>query len=177
MHPLLLSLPFALIVTAATAHDHSHDRPSSLSAHEHGAAELDAVLDGQTLEIELRSPAINLLGFEQAPRSAAEQDKLADTRAQLQRPDTLLGLPVAARCELTDSSLESPLFGGEAEGTHADIQARYRYSCEAPQALSGLNLRGLFEAFPGTEKIQAQIIGPNGQQGRQLRAEQAQITF
>lgn len=188
MRHLLLALPFALLPAIAHAdehhpHDH-HGEHASLGSHEHGVAQLDAALDGTVLEIELRTPAVNLLGFEHAASSAEDKRKVEDVRARLEEPDRLFGLPAEARCTLADSRLESPLFaskGHEHEqqdaSTHSDVHAHYRYDCSAPNAFPGLDLRGLFEAFPGTEKIQAQIIGPNGQQGRQLQAGQAQIMF
>ena len=195
MRHLLLALPLALLPAFAPAHEHhehhehehehEHEHGSaSLGSHEHGAAQLDAALDGDLLEIELRSPAMNLLGFEYMPKSAEDRRQLAGTRALLEQPDALFGLPSEALCELDEVSLESPLFADEGHrhaqhdvGAHNDIHALYRYSCSAPDALSGLDLRGLFKAFPGTETIQAQLIGPNGQQGKVLRATQAQITF
>ena len=116
MRSLLLALPFALLpgfVQAAEHHDHGHDHShDSLSAHEHGAAELDAALDGATLEIELRSPAMNLVGFEHAPRSDADKAKIAGARKQLEQPDSLFGLTPAAGCTLAKTELESPLFEG-----------------------------------------------------------------
>lgn len=182
MRHLLLALPFALTMPFAAGEPHHHDHPAeqaSLGSHEHGAAELDAALDGTLLEIELRSPAINLLGFEHRPDSPADKRTLSETRARLQQPDALFGLPASARCTLDAARLASPLFGDAAHHhpAHSDIHVHYRYNCEAPDALPGLDLQGLFEAFPGTEKIQAQVIGPNGQQGRQLRTGQARITF
>ena len=62
MRRLLLALPFALLplaaAQAAQAHDHEHEHEhGSLGAHEHGVGRLNAVLDGQTLELELESPA------------------------------------------------------------------------------------------------------------------------
>ena len=188
MRCLLLALPFALLPALAPAHeqhDHDHDHGhSSLGSHKHGAAELDIALDGRVLEVELRSPAMNLLGFEHAPRDDAEERKVAETFAQLQQPDTLFGLPSEAQCELDEANLESPLFAEDSHGheqhdagTHSDVHAHYRYSCNAPGALVGLDLQGWFRAFPGIEKIETQLIGPNGQQGKLLRAEQTQITF
>lgn len=182
MRHLLLALPFALLPALAPAHEH-HGH-ASLGSHEHGSAELDAALDGMSLEIELRSPAMNLLGFEHAPRSNADERKVAETLAQLQQPDALFSLPAEAQCKLDKASLESPLFaeGGhdherKETDTHSEVHAHYHYSCNAPDALSGLDLRGLFKAFPGTERIRVQLIGPNGQQGKLLHAEQSQITF
>lgn len=191
MRRLLLALPFALLPTFVLAaeqhaHDHDHARHDSLGAHEHGAAELDAALDGSTLEIELRSPAMNVVGFEHAPSSEADRRKIADARKQLEQPDTLFGLPAAAGCTLAETELESPLFedtahngehDGDHEGQHSEIHAHYHYDCATPQALNALDLQGLFKAFPGTEKIQAQLIGPNGQRGAQLDDGQPRAEF
>ena len=191
MRRLLLALPFALLpgfVLAAEQHDHDHhDR---LGAHEHGAAELDAALDGSMLEIELRSPAMNLVGFEHAPSSDADKRKIADARERLEQPDALFGLPAAAGCKLAETELESPLFEGEAhdhdhgdehdgdhESQHSEIHAHYHFDCATPQAIQALDLQALFKAFPGTKKIQAQLIGPNGQRGAQLDADQPRATF
>ncbi|HBS79991.1 MAG TPA: DUF2796 domain-containing protein, partial [Pseudomonas sp.] len=117
MRRLLLALPFALlpgfVLAAEHDHDHDHAHHDSLGAHEHGAAELDAALDGSTLEVELRSPAMNLVGFEHAPSSEADKRKVADARKQLEQPNGLFGLPAAAGCTLAESELESPLFEGE----------------------------------------------------------------
>lgn len=185
MGRLLLALPFALLPGFALAvehdHDHDHAHHDSLSAHQHGAAELDAALDGATLEIELRSPAMNLVGFEHAPSSEADTRKLADARKQLEQPNGLFGLPAAAACTLAVTELESPLFEGEAhdhdeehehdedrEHQHSEMHAHYHFDCATPQALQALDLQGVFKAFPGTRKIQAQLIGPKGRRGAQL---------
>ncbi|MCQ4251304.1 DUF2796 domain-containing protein [Pseudomonas stutzeri] len=195
MRRLLLALPFALLpgfVLAAGQHDHDHDHDhhDSLGAHEHGAAELDAALDGSMLEIELRSPAMNLVGFEHTPSSDADKRKIADARERLEQPVALFGLPAAAGCKLAETELESPLFEGKAhdhgdehehdgdhESQHSEIHAHYHFDCATPQAIQVLDLQGLFKAFPGTKKIQAQLIGPNGQRGAQLDADQPRATF
>lgn len=189
MRSLLLALPFALLpgfVQAAEHHDHDHDHShESLDAHEHGAADLDAALDGAMLEIELRSPAMNLVGFEHAPSSDADKGKIAGARKQLEQPDSLFGLTPAAGCTLAKTELESPLFEDghkhehEADhgSQHSEIHAHYHFKCATPQALTGLDLQGLFKTFPGTEKIQAQLIGPNGQRGAQLTAQQPRAEF
>lgn len=191
MRHLLLALPLALLpgfALAAEHHDHDHSQHDSLGAHEHGAAELDAALEGSALEIELRSPAMNLVGFEHAPSSEADKAKIASVRKQLEQPAPLFGLPPAAGCTLAESELDSPLFEGEIhehehehehdhEGQHSEIHAHYRFECATPQALTELDLQGLFNAFPGTEKIQAQLIGPNGQRGAQLSASQPSAAF
>ena len=56
MRRLMLALPFALLPFAVHAHEEGHDHEhehehGSLGAHEHGVGRLNAVLDGQALEL------------------------------------------------------------------------------------------------------------------------------
>jgi hypothetical protein len=51
------------------------------------------VLDGNTLELELDSPAMNLVGFEHAASTDADKAKVAAARQQLEQPLKLFGLP------------------------------------------------------------------------------------
>lgn len=100
MRRLLLALPFALLPLAAQAadehnHDHDHEH-GSLDAHEHGVGRLNAVLDGKALELELESPAMNLVGFEHLATTDADKAKLAAARKQLEQPLVLFSLPKAA---------------------------------------------------------------------------------
>ncbi len=195
MRRLLLALPLALLplgaVQAGTkAHDHDHadhaDHGASLDAHAHGAAHLDAVLEGRTLELALRSPAANLLGFEHAPRSAEEKARVSVARAQLQQPAALFGLGETG-CAMTEQKLESPLFEaashshahrhGQDNDQHSDIHAHYRFDCAGPDALQRLDLSALFRQFPAIETIQVQLIGPNGQRGVELSAGEPRLNF
>jgi hypothetical protein len=198
MHRLLLALPFTLLpLTLAQAaashhghaeHAHEHAEPGSLAAHEHGAAQLNAVLDGQTLELELRSPASNLVGFEHAASSAEDRARVAAAHDLLQEPEALFGLG-AGHCQLSARELHSPLFASddhdhhdhsqapEHGAEHSEVHAHYRLQCQQPEALQRLDLSELFKRFPGTEKIQVQLIGPNGQQGVELSPATPALSF
>lgn len=184
MRHLLLVLPFALLPLATVqAHEHEHE---SLGAHEHGVARLNAALDGNALELELESPAMNLVGFEHTASSDADKARVAAVRAELESPLELFALPAAAGCKLASQELESPLFdadeyhGEHAEDhdhEHSEVHAHYRFECSTPDALKSLDLAGLFKRFPVTEKIQVQLIGPNGQQGAELSQSNASLSF
>ncbi|MGY3260388.1 DUF2796 domain-containing protein [Pseudomonas chlororaphis] len=190
MRRLLLALPFALlplaIAHAAEKHDHDHEH-GSLGAHEHGVARLNAALDGQTLELELESPAMNLVGFEHAASTDADKAKVAAVRAQLEKPLALFSLPPAARCVVAQQELESPLFGDkpadhddakDADGhEHSEIHAHYQFTCATPGALKNLDLAGVFKTFPATQKIQVQLISPSGQQGVEATSKAASLKF
>ncbi|MDQ0652215.1 DUF2796 domain-containing protein [Pseudomonas cedrina] len=199
MRRLLLALPFALlplaIAYAADEHDHDHDHEhGSLGAHEHGVGRLNAVLDGQALELELDSPAMNLVGFEHVATSAADKAKVAAARKQLENPAALFNLPKAAGCVVSSQELNSPLFGDKPEADHDDdddakdaahehhhdhseIHAHYQFTCATPTALSNLDLTQVFKTFPATQKIQVQLIGPSGQQGVDATAKAATLKF
>ncbi|MFJ2712298.1 DUF2796 domain-containing protein [Pseudomonas sp. NPDC087346] len=200
MRRLLLALPFALlplaIAHAADEHDHDHEH-GSLGAHEHGVGRLNAALDGQTLELELESPAMNLVGFEHAAASDADKAKVAAARAQLEKPLTLFNLPAAAGCKVSSQELQSPLFGDKPDADdhddddhdqpakageehhheHSEIHAHYQFTCAAPGALKTLDLANIFNTFPATQKIQVQLIGPSGQQGTEVTAKAAALKF
>lgn len=169
-------------------HDHGHE---SLSAHEHGVGSLNLVVDGNDVSIELDSPADNLLGFEYLPTSDADKAKVKALRAQLTEADTLFLFPAAAACSLTGVELSSALFDAvadqhghahdhdekdqAAEG-HADIQAQFQFTCTQAAQLDQIQV-ALFSAFPGTERLLLQAIGPKGQQGGELTATQNLIRF
>jgi hypothetical protein len=199
MRRLLLALPFALlplaIAHAADEHDHDHEH-GSLGAHEHGVGRLNAVLDGQALELELDSPAMNLVGFEHLATSAADKAKVAAARKQLENPLALFNLPKAAGCMISSQELNSPLFGDKPEADHDDdddhdakdgahehhhdhseIHAHYQFTCATPAALGNLDLTQVFKTFPATQKIQVQLIGPSGQQGVEATATAATLKF
>jgi len=196
MRRLLLALPFALlplaVAHAAGEHDHDHEH-GSLGAHEHGVGRLNAALDGQPLELELESPAMNLVGFEHEATSDADKAKVAAARARLEKPLALFNLPAAAQCTLAQQELESPLFGDEpdheqhdededADGDehhheHSEIHAHYQFTCATPGALKHLDLATLFKTFPATQKIQVQLISPSGQQGVEVTAKAPSLKF
>ncbi|EJM59849.1 DUF2796 domain-containing protein [Pseudomonas sp. GM48] len=196
MRRLLLALPFAMlplvVAHAADEHDHEH---GSLGAHEHGVGRLNAVLDGKTLELELESPAMNLVGFEHVATSDADKAKVVAARTRLEQPLALFNLPKAAGCVVENQELESPLFGDQPDADddhdedakdedghehhhdHSEIHARYQFTCATPDALKTLDLASIFNTFPATRKIQVQLIGPSGQQGVEVTAKTAALKF
>ena len=191
MRHLLLALPFALLpLAAAQAHDHEH---GSLGKHEHGVATLNVALEGSTLEIELESPAMNIVGFEHAATSDADKKTVAAARALLEKPLALFALPAAASCSLSEHEVRSPLFGNaEAEADHdhdehadgddhhhehSDIDADYSFTCKQPGELKTLDLSAFYKQFPATQKINVQLIGPSGQQGVESTPANPRLTF
>lgn len=137
--------------------------------HEHGVGQLAAVLEGEALTLGFTLPLDSLLGFERAPRTAAEKaaaDKAIDKlrrEADIVRPDP------AALCERSDVTLVSAALGlggapGAASpaGEHADIDATYTFRCKQPAKLAQIELP-LMTAFPRVARIEAQTVSAKGQ--------------
>ena len=88
------SVPMFLApVALATEHEHrEHD------AHAHGHGTLDIVVEGDQALIELRIPAVNVVGFEHAPRDDAEHEAVRRALEPLQDGGSLFALSADADC-------------------------------------------------------------------------------
>ncbi|MGB0723575.1 MAG: DUF2796 domain-containing protein [Gammaproteobacteria bacterium] len=98
---LLLGGPLSAVATDA-----------ALPPHVHGHGEMDLVLDGVELAIELRLPAMDIVGFEHAPRGDAQHDAVRSSAALLKKGEMLFGLDKGAHCHLEKAEVESPLIAG-----------------------------------------------------------------
>jgi hypothetical protein len=180
------------VVPADDAHAHREHGP-----HEHGVGSLNLVVDGSVVEIELESPAANILGFEHAPKDEAERAALDRAVLALKDGERLFGFPAEAGCRLTRSSVSSTLLGdepaaaehaehgdspaaesdhdaGHERETHADLDADYRFECQNAARIGPVEVR-LFEAFPGTLRLRVQFATAKGQGAVELTAAGARI--
>ncbi len=112
-YPIAALATLMLIGSPAQAqdhHDHNHDDQQAASgisqeAHVHGIAELFVVLEGEWLDIELHSPAMNLLGFEHQASSSEERAKINRVKDTLANADSLFQLG-SAQCQLIEYALD-----------------------------------------------------------------------
>ena len=88
-----------------------------LDAHEHGAATLDAVIDGSTLFLEFESPWANLVGFEHEPSTDEQRAAVDEALGQLERAGELFALR-GGDCTVAQASVSSTM--GEAEHRDED---------------------------------------------------------
>ncbi|HTU62724.1 MAG TPA: DUF2796 domain-containing protein [Polyangiales bacterium] len=134
-------------------------------AHEHGTATLDVALDGTRLQLHFRTPAINLLGFEHAPRSPKEQDTAARSTRLLRDGAAQFQPSAAARCQIVTTRVTEPDWSASEE--HADFEAEYEFRCERPAALKQLEVR-LLSQLDEHLKVRAQVASGSGQHGAEL---------
>jgi len=141
-------------------------------AHVHGQATLRVAVERGTVQIEFEAPAESLLGFERAPRTAAERAAVESLRARFAKPGELFGLDAEARCTVASASVASPLLdvgrAAAAPSDHADLLATVAFACAEPARLRTLEVR-LFADHPSLSRIRVETIGTGGPSRRELR--------
>jgi hypothetical protein len=170
--PLLL-LPLATL-TLAQQH-----------AHTHGLLSLDVAVDTQGITLRMEAPLDNFLGFERAPRNAAERKSVDAMVKRLNAADGLFVPDPKAECRLASVTLESSALGLVAGGKpaaaapattahtaaahddHADIDVVIVFNCVKASLAKQIDVR-LFNAFPHLRKIDAQVASDQGQFKRSL---------
>lgn len=186
----LVSIPSAamLVLTGAALF--------AAEPHVHGAGTLQLVLEGGSLNAELRLPAMDVVGFEHAPREAKHQEAVKKAVALLKDAHQVLALPDAARCTAAPGAVESEMLddghaadpkhdqhdqheaghdhaGGEA---HADFEVAYRFDCRRPEALKQIKVL-LFQQLPKLERLDVEMVTPAGQRSQRLVPGQDTITL
>ena len=152
-------------------------------AHTHGQMTLDVAVDARSITLALASPLDSFLGFERAPRTAAERQQVADMVARLKAADQLFQPDPAGGCQLAQVALESEALGlgtprhaqgqgGEAE--HADIAMDIVFTCARAADARFIDVK-LFGAYPRLRGIEAQVAAPQGQFKRSLRPGAARL--
>lgn len=97
---ILLSLLLSIVLSTKLSIKQSAAQANqSLAVHVHGLAEITVAVDQHHLEIELISPAVNLVGFEHQAHSAEEIALVNRAQSMLSRADLLFSLP-DAKCTL-----------------------------------------------------------------------------
>ncbi|MBO0765448.1 MAG: DUF2796 domain-containing protein [Hyphomicrobiaceae bacterium] len=88
-----------------------------LGAHVHGRGTLNIALEGSRLSMELEAPGADIVGFEHAPSTPEQKSTLEKAEKKLKAPQTVLQLPAAAGCSVTDAKVT---IEGEHGGNDAD---------------------------------------------------------
>ncbi|MDR0225417.1 MAG: DUF2796 domain-containing protein [Burkholderiaceae bacterium] len=158
-------------------------------AHTHGRMALDVAVDGQSVALRMEAPLEGLLGFERAPRTAAERQRVADMVARLKAADSLFQVDAAGACSLDRVALHSPVLGlggagresaagadavDEADDGHADIDVDMVFRCAQPDRARFIDVR-LFDSYPRVLRIDAQVATPRGQFKRSLRPQASRL--
>jgi hypothetical protein len=159
-----LSPALTLLLIAASQAQQPAAEFRQEAKHVHGAVTLNLAIEGKSLAVELEAPAINVVGFERAPRTAEERAAVSAAAAWLFSGAGLIGVPKAAGCRRDSANLEVPDWSKssdnrehshdhdhdhdhehehESDQDHADYRASIRYTCSNPAALAWVEVWGL----------------------------------
>jgi len=113
------SVPIFLApVALAAEHEHrEHD------AHAHGHGTLDIVVEGDQALIELRIPAVNVVGFEHAPRDDAEHEAVRRALEPLRDGGSLFMLSADADCAVEEAAADIVSLSDEHHHDEGDHEA------------------------------------------------------
>ena len=169
-------LLFNTAYTTAYAEEHEHEHEHEQhGAHEHGVATLSLAIGKDGAEIQLESPAANLVGFEHTARTDEEKHKLLAATQTLQAGDKLFTLNSEAGCQLDNAEISTNIDGKttktdahQSEESHSDMDVTWTYTCTNAAALKTVGVK-LFSAFPqGFERIKAEWVTDKGASAAEL---------
>ena len=178
----IFRLPHLLLASAALLAAPFALHAQSQHAHVHGQVRLDIAIEGPSVAIQMEAPLDNFIGFERAPRNAAESQAVEQAVTQLRAADALFTIDPAGNCKLGPVQLRAPVLGlgkdapAAASGDHGDLDATFAFNCTNAAAVKFIDV-GLFTAFKGPRQIDAQIASPQGQFKRTLKRPNARLAW
>ena len=107
---LLIGAAFTLPVPAAA---------QDLSAHQHGTGQLNLVVEGDRVAIELIAPGADIVGFEHKPSSDADRAAVAAAAESLAKGGDLFAFTPGAGCSFDEAEVKSGLMAA-ADDDHDD---------------------------------------------------------
>jgi hypothetical protein len=176
----LTTIATLLLAAAPLAAQDSTQSFKQEAKHEHGKVTLNLALENDVLAVEIEAPAINVVGFERAPRDAAETQVTRQAAAWLGGGRALLGVPAAAGCRRIEASVTTPQWSeakgkdgakhdhdhdhdhGDEAHAHADYLASASYRCANPAALAWVEVWALRQLRDVTE-VTVNVVTPQVQ--------------
>ena len=186
----------ALTAVGAACPIFAEQNSSSLEAHVHGLSELTIAVEGETIELQLSSPAMNLVGFEHRASSEKEIATVKNVESILRQPQRLFAI-AGADCKAIHSHVDSSSLTAvdhhshnqdehkhhddhddhddhEKHDSHSEIVANYSYKCAETTKLESVKVL-LFDVFSGIEIINVLWVTPANQGSVKLRANNSDV--
>jgi G3E family GTPase len=166
---------------------------AAAQVHQHRSGQAFVVQQQQQWQVELILPAADVLGFEYAPSTDQEKQKVSEFEALANKAEQLVTLP---NCQLTDTDVKIALgetvtdhkahhhkshqhdhhkdhdhshHDNSEQEMHSDIELSYRFSCQQkPDSIAF----PLFEQFSSLENLKVQWITEKGQGALSLTSSQ-----
>jgi len=170
-----------------------HDDHQPQAAHLHGLVEMTLAIEGNIVELNLESPAANIVGFEHLASTPEQHVSVNHAKTILDSPQQLLTF-IGTRCESTTQQVDFAAVlkpvethhkeearsehpehidknheDHEDHQTHSEISARYRFHCDKGTKLTAINVH-LFDLFPRIKTVHAAWVSDSNQASAVLTA-------
>ena len=133
-------------------------------AHVHGEAVMEIVIDEAGALISFEAPAIDIVGFEYLPKTDEEQTAIDAKIELLSDMASVVLLPEAAGCMVSDVHVDFEVEEHDGEVEHIAFHAEYDVSCSDAGKLTSLEAT-VFNQFPDLEEMEVEVVTPSGQKG------------
>ena len=152
-------------------------------SHEHGAAKLMMVMEGEKLQVEFEVPSESLIGFEHFPKSQSNRKNFNESIKILSDPSKLFSMPIKAECLLVGMNVSQSLFSNEEEHghdesekseIHSEFESNYYWNCQHLDEIDSIGTQ-LMSFFPRIEEIRVNWISNNGQGSLELESKDDRI--
>ena len=152
-------------------------------SHEHGAAKLMMVMEGEKLQVEFEVPSESLIGFEHFPKSQSNRKNFNESIKILSDPSKLFSMPIKAECLLVGMNVSQSLFSNEEEHghdesekseIHSEFESNYYWNCQHLDEIDSIGAQ-LMSFFPRIEEIRVNWISNNGQGSLELESKDDRI--
>ena len=152
-------------------------------SHEHGAAKLMMVMEGEKLQVEFEVPSESLIGFEHFPKSQSNRENFNEAIKILSDPSKLFSKPIKAECLLVGMNVSQSLFSNEEEHghdesekseIHSEFKSNYYWNCQHLDEIDSIGTQ-LMSFFPRIEEIRVNWISNNGQGSLELESKDDRI--
>lgn len=188
----MAALSWSVGVVAAEPHhgkDHAHAQRTA-EAHEHGTGHLNIVIEKEKMLIEVIAPGADIVGFEHAPKSAADRGAVNAAKEKFRATGKMFTFPAKAGCTAKFAEVEFELGGEhdkehdsnhgghmeELEKGHGEFHAVYEVKCNDVSALNPISV-GYFKLFPAAQKLVVRSVGALIQNRSILTAKSPDIRF
>ncbi|MBL7542434.1 MAG: DUF2796 domain-containing protein [Bdellovibrionaceae bacterium] len=148
--------PILFLILCFSIGSWAHKKPQrAYHAHSHGHAHLSIAFDNLKGQVEFKSPADSILGFEHEPKSDQDKKKVTDTTADFEsKIANYVQFDASSLCVFAIKKIA--MVPDEKQKSHADFVAQYDVTCSKPVLNTRLILD--FSAYKKIKNIETVIL-------------------
>ena len=155
-----------------------------MGAHLHGVTRVQIAVEDGRVQVSLRAPGADLVGFEHPARDDVDRAAIEDALARLSAPDNVVAFGPAAKCALVASEVTlrqdedgRPKVEEHAEAArHSLFEAIYAFDCAVPDRLTSARFP-YFETFADVLEIEAEIVTASGARAAELTRDENRLSL